>query len=391
MAGLSFGTLAALAAVFPSGGDTVGWLSPLFIGALLTLFAAPVVWAAGWLAKVIGRRRDAEVGVVDGVLEIHYPNGRTTRFEPSDLMSGMVVPLLPEEVGDSEAELRLLLANGDLLRLSLDTVEDGDAIVDALALGPGQRRLVFGWARLFNRILSAFGGYFFTSIPLLSLGMALKGTVAYLPLSFAWLVLPFFAAGWAARLWRREVVAGTDGVQARIGPRRDSFRFAAVTSMTVEPGGVVFEVDGEKVVIPLDMDDRQQARALAHRLELAWEHFQSSAGSGGAERFLRKGLSLEEWRARLGRLIRGAATMREAPLRIEDALGVLEDPEADPEARAGAALALAAVGSEEERRRVRVAVESTTSPKVRVALDAALEGELEEELLEAARAEHDAD
>ncbi len=73
---------------------------------------------------------------------------------------------------------------------------------------------------------------------------------------------------------------------------------------------------------------------------------------------------------------------------------MLDDPEADPEARAGAAVAL--LGDEEGRgrredrsRRVRVAIGGVASPRVRVALDAALRGELEEELLEEARREHD--
>ncbi len=392
MGGLSATIIAGLAAAFPSAANVHGLLAPLLIGALVGLFVAPLFWLAGWVAKVLGRRRDAALRVVEGALEVSYTkNGKTQRFEPAELVSGMVLPLVPDDVGDPRAELRLVLANGDRLRLSLGTVEEADALVDALALGPGQRRLVFGWARIFNRILSAFGAYILTAMPLFGLAAGLEGTGSHVPLAFISLVAPFLAAGWASRLWRREVVAGTDGVEARVGLRRESVRFADVEEMTIDPEGVVFDVGGEKVRIPFDMDDRRQAQALGHRLELAWEHFQRAVGSGGVERFLRGDLSLEAWKEKLARLLQGAATMREAPLRVEDAYRVLEDPEADPEARAGAALALAATGGDEDRQRVRVAVEATTSPKVRVALDAALEGELEEELLKEARAEHAAD
>lgn len=388
MAGLSLGTVAALASIFPSAGDVREVLTPLLLAALVGIFTAPVIWIAGWVAKVIGRRSDAALRVVEGGLEVSYTrSGKRKRFEPSEVVSGMVVPLPDAEVGAPAAELRLLLANGDLLRLSLDSVEDGDALVEALALGPGQRRLVFGWSRIFSRILAAVGAYFLTSMPLLVVASALEGTAIHGMVAFTWMVAPFFFAGWASRQVRREVVAGTDGIEARVGRKRHAFRFADVETMEVRSREVVFVVDGDEVVVPLDMDDPRQAKALAHRLELAWEHFQQVVGSGGAERFLRGELTFEAWKEKLTRLLKGAATMREAPLRVEDAYRVLEDPEADPEARAGAALALSVAGDEDDRQRVRVAIESTTRPKVRVALDAALEGELEEELLEAAREE----
>lgn len=391
MAGLSVGTLGAIAAIFPSAGDLVGWLSPLAILATVALLAAPVVWIAGWVAKLVGRRREAEVGVVDGELEVTYPDGTTRRYPSEAVVSGMVVPLSPVEDDDPGAELRLLLRNGDYLRLELDSVEGAEELVERLALGPGQRRLVFRWGRIFSRILAAIGGYFASSLPLLAVATALEGTVLHVPLSFMWMVVPYFVAGWASRQVRREVIAGTDGVQARIGRKKVAFRFADVDSVELRVSDMVLSVNGEEVVIPLDTDNPRQGRALGHRLRAAWEHFQTAAGQGGAERFLRGDLSFEDWKAKLARLLAGAATMREAPLRVEDALSVLEDPEADPEARAGAALALALAGSDDDQRRVRVAIESTTRPKVRVALDAALEGALEEKQLEAARAEHAAD
>ncbi|MBO6934946.1 MAG: hypothetical protein JJ863_08220 [Deltaproteobacteria bacterium] len=391
IAGLSLGTVGVLASIFPSGGEVSGWLSPLLIASLVGFMVAPVVWIAGWVAKVLGRRRDAEVAVVDDALELVYPDGKKQRFSEGEIVSGMVVPLVPIEEDDPAAELWVLLTNGDVLRLEVGTLEAADELLGALALGPGQRRLVFGWRRIFQRVLAAFGGYFGAALPLMWLAMQLQGTRAHTPFAFLWMVLPFFVGGWASRRVRREVVAGTDGVEARIGGKKVSFRFADVDGVEVRAEDVTFSVNGEEVRIPLDMDDRRQARALAHRLERAWEHFQGAVGRGGAERFLRGDLSLDEWKAKLERLLAGASTMREAPLRAADAWKVLEDPDADPEARAGAALALAAAGSDEDQRRVRVAVESTTRPKVRVALDAALEGELEEEQLEAARAEHAAD
>jgi len=388
--GLSIGTMAALTVIFPTAGEARELLSPLVLAGAIGMVAAPTLWAGGWLVRLLGRWRDGAVRADAGALEVSEPSGaKVRRFEPAAMVSGLVVPLEGQE--GEEAELRVLLKNGDQLRLQMDSVAEADELLRALELGPGQRRLVFRWARIFDRIIAAIGAFLATSLPLMFIATALKGTALHAAVGFLWIVLPFFAAGWAARQLRREVVAGTDGVEARIGRKRFAFRFADVEEMRVEPRDVVFVVDGGELRIPLDMDERSQGHALAHRFELAWEHFQQSVGSGGAQRFLRGELSFQAWKDKLRALLKGAATMREAPLRVEDARRVLGDPEADPEARAGAALALAAAGDEADRQRVRVTIEGTTRPKVRVVLDAALEGELEEAQLEAARAEHAVD
>jgi hypothetical protein len=62
---------------------------------------------------------------------------------------------------------------------------------------------------------------------------------------------------------------------------------------------------------------------------------------------------------------------------------VAEDPTADPAARAGAAIVLRNTITDEDRARLRVAAETSVSPKLRVALEAAASADDEEELVEA--------
>jgi len=81
-----------------------------------------------------------------------------------------------------------------------------------------------------------------------------------------------------------------------------------------------------------------------------------------------------EWIAALEVLARGGGGYREIAVRDEDLLRLVEDNSAPEAARAGAAIALRGRRSQdaEGRARVRVAAEATASPRLRVALEAAL-------------------
>lgn len=90
----------------------------------------------------------------------------------------------------------------------------------------------------------------------------------------------------------------------------------------------------------------------------------------------------EEWKTALAALHEADPGYRKAAVREEDLWRVVEDPRADPDARAGAAVLLRKGLDAEGKARVRVAAAATASPKLRVALEAALE-ESDEAALEA--------
>jgi hypothetical protein len=74
-------------------------------------------------------------------------------------------------------------------------------------------------------------------------------------------------------------------------------------------------------------------------------------------------------------LARGAGGFREAEVSADDLWRTLEDGAADPEARAGAAVALGPTLGEGDRARLRVAARVVAAPRLRVALEAVADGD----------------
>jgi hypothetical protein len=95
--------------------------------------------------------------------------------------------------------------------------------------------------------------------------------------------------------------------------------------------------------------------------------------------FARSGAPVTEWLARVRTLREGDAYR--GGVDPERARVVLEDPTADPTARAGAAAYLLPSMGEADRARVRVLAEATAHPRVRVALETAAQAGAEEELV----------
>jgi len=102
-------------------------------------------------------------------------------------------------------------------------------------------------------------------------------------------------------------------------------------------------------------------------------HVAASHGAAAATAALFRGdRTTSEWL--LGLRTAGESRYRVAALREEELLSILGDPKADPTARAGAAICLAANG-DDAREKIRIAAEEIAAPKLRAAIDAALEGD----------------
>ncbi|HTN88222.1 MAG TPA: hypothetical protein VL242_31295, partial [Sorangium sp.] len=108
------------------------------------------------------------------------------------------------------------------------------------------------------------------------------------------------------------------------------------------------------------------------------------AGRAGAL-LERRGLPATAWRAALRRLVsESGADYRTAKLTREQALAVLEDGAAPAELRIGAALALSAWRDGQTVERLRIAAEGCASRDVRLALEQAAEGDMDDWMLERA-------
>jgi hypothetical protein len=108
--------------------------------------------------------------------------------------------------------------------------------------------------------------------------------------------------------------------------------------------------------------------------------------AGGAGALLeRRGRPAPAWRAALRCLMAEAgADYRTAKLTREQALAVLEDGGAPAELRIGAALALSSARDRATAERLRIAAEGCASCDVRIALEQAADGEVDEGTLDRA-------
>jgi hypothetical protein len=122
---------------------------------------------------------------------------------------------------------------------------------------------------------------------------------------------------------------------------------------------------------------RPPTSALRERIEQGRIAHGFAADDAVAAAFLRPDARpVREWIQHMRALGAGASTsFRSADVPEERLWGMLENPTLDDAARAGAAVALSGTADEARRQRLRIAADATVSPKIRVALEAAADGD----------------
>jgi hypothetical protein len=177
------------------------------------------------------------------------------------------------------------------------------------------------------------------------------------------------------------VTIGSDGVlvQKVLGSR--FIPFAEVesigTSMRSPHVIVLYLRDGKTIDLRTRANDRKvdvndEARAIRVRLDEALAGFRLRDGGTEAIAWLARGArSTREWLGAL-RALSGDAGYRNAAILPEQLWRIVEDPGAEPSARAGAVVALGQALDAEGKERVRRVALASASPRVRVALSAAV-------------------
>jgi hypothetical protein len=249
-------------------------------------------------------------------------------------------------------------------------------ILNALGLDPSQRRARFRasspiYATVGRQMLFTFGlvfGWMFV-------GAAIAGT--HLGGIAFFLMFPLlFGAMWPAKL-----DVGVDGILWKWLFWKKFIPMSDVQGVfrEEERGIRIQRKSGKDEVIYAAMRSRyksnrgsQHRDAIVARVSETLTAYQARTGGADVATLIARGTrTKEEWVGALRKLARDDGGYRDAAVREEDLLRVLEDPGAPEDARAGAALVLKSRAKGELKERVRVAAEATASPKLRVVLDAA--------------------
>lgn len=183
-----------------------------------------------------------------------------------------------------------------------------------------------------------------------------------------------------------KIHVGADGllVATRIAPT--FVPWSEVLAVEPYPRGVMVRRRSGDLVIPLMAGnfvtdkDRANQKALLTRASEALEAYRRGEEPEVAVRVARGVRPHAEW---MRDLFDREGTFRTAPLLDDQLWSVVESPNADPTARAGAAAVLARTAGEAERARLRIAAEGCTAPQLRIVLERTAEGASTSEVEEA--------
>jgi hypothetical protein len=184
-----------------------------------------------------------------------------------------------------------------------------------------------------------------------------------------------------------EAVVGADGVTIR---SRGWKRFIPLDRITLIRGDelsieILIRGGKKRVITAYTELSRERIDELAACVAEAQKaRRQASSPPAPSPHLERRGRTIEAWRRHLRALVSEGRDYRQASLSADDLALVLEDAEASPEQRIGAALALAEADSETARPRIRIAADACANEAVRVALTSLAEGEGDEQALEEA-------
>ncbi len=320
---------------------------------------------------------------------LHFAGRRLARLR--DLRAGFVVPTWGKP---PRVRLERRWPRGPIELRTRDDAE-AHALLQALGLDASQVVADFTFAsraRADARV-TAVG---WTLLVLWLVGAPILGSALADPA--IWLVLAVLAGVGLLIVWLvvmalpTRVAVGSDGVLVSWFWRRRFLRYADVRTVRPygsgsEQGVGVWTGDGRVVKLPIKAQltqalNDQQTDLITQRIQQAIAgHAQRRSGT--APRLPEPGgRSPIAWIRALRAVGSGAnADHRTAPIAAEELFRVVEDPGAEPLARASAAVAVGGGLGAEGRSRLRIAAQATALPEVRRLLTLAAEEDVEEEQL----------
>jgi hypothetical protein len=295
---------------------------------------------------------------------------RTIPF--TDIEAGFVVPTR------TATSVELHLEGGDVIDAQVESVAAATALLRAARVDVTKQRcriqLVDRNARLFAAV-ALIGGLSYVSLPVLGIVAESLPHTAGVPIGWAcFLTLACFIAVRATAL--PEVTIGTDGLSIKRAFRETFVPFEELAE--IRPAGLGLLVryrSGRTFTIfsPAGVGpERFEALELRIREALA---ARAAGRQPALERLDRRGRSVPEWRAALADLARRGTSYRDTGLSVDDLEAVIASPDASPERRVAAAVALRAAAPRVSASLIRVAAAQCASKRLRIALEKVGTGE----------------
>lgn len=385
-------------------------LAPVLLALLATFSTLPnpafvavgVLWLAAWLvgvplsaaASFLASRR---AGITGSTLCVDAERLTSVDGAAAFPRSSIVGGLLVHERGEPVAELSL--DDGSVVHLAMEDEAAARRLLATLDVERGDRRVAHelgsAWPAL-GGIAAVLAGVLTTCLATCGVA-ATASTLPHMlgPMTLVRLLGVVFVAATvvtAARRTPARVVIGTDGVRLE-GARGRFIPFSRIVAVAATSDGLDLVLSGPGFGRRVRLTSERGARsdALLAELRSALERSQGEAGDAASAALLDRGArSLPEWREALRRLSAGDGDYRRARISTEVLVRTTSDAAAPPGRRIGAAVALSHSSDDEALRRARIALDGMADERIRIVLDRALAGSLDDPKLEQALAEADA-
>lgn len=383
---LGVGFLIALCAIGPIGDafprENLDVLAGAIAGAL----------AIAALALTVGNRAKPGRILVEGDHLIVQRSRRRERIPLDHIALGLIFPRRKGDAKEGDPfryQVSMELRLGSVLTIEAENMAEATAMLEAARLDASQRRFSLRIGRATSKL---FVGLFVAPLVLLggtaALGFGLMSVLSALlsartiflgALGVTALAIAVF---WRAYMSTRLTI-GSDGIVVRRGFRRRFIPYGRLADITQKGSDIALQYrDGKIEPIPGDIDDPARRSALVQRMRDAMSS--GAATHTRVEALGRNGRPITAWRDALLGLLQSDAGYRRIGLSREDALGIVKDAGARTEHRIAAAVALSAAKDPELKERIRIAARACASERVRIALEQAGDGELEEAVVEQA-------
>jgi hypothetical protein len=368
--------------IWPNSATAPGWmtlsLGMMYLAAMgLSAFTvATQLWC--WIAP---RMRGSLAVDAEGV---HFERGFGVRHIPrARVEAGWLVH-------DREgAEVELQLRGGDVVSTSVYTPDEAHAVLDAAGVDPSKRALTMQLGGAAIRSAIAMGAIIPATCVASMVSVGLDAVV-HMPsaaLGFLIFTLVALCVPLSLRVFGPpRVQVGNDGVSVQEGFRSWFVPFDQIVSASSQ---------GFDVALLLRDNQVRRIRAIgtgASRRAALLERIYAGIMASRQPRDLssrltvldRNGRTLDDWKQGLHAVVNDRDAYRHTGLTRDEIAAALDDPQASPDRRIGAAYALSLADKQQAGARVRVVVDTVAHEPVRIALARAAEGELDEAVVTAA-------